>query len=132
MVANGRPGDAPALDNGEMAIFAPGKPTAYIKLDKDGGITATNESGGSVVLDKDGNITFTSPAGKKVVVNADHVYLGGEAGAEALVKRSEFNAHTHTVAASGLVAPPGGGNVTGTATAAAPSAVTGTVNTKAK
>lgn len=64
----------------------------------------------------------------KVVVKADMVYLGDEAGAEALVKKSEFDGHVH---AAGTLLDSGtfGGTVTGST--AKPAPITGTSKLKA-
>jgi hypothetical protein len=60
----------------------------------------------------------------KLVIKAQAIYLGEEAGAEALVTVSEFNAHTHGV--SGVQ----GGAAT--VTSATPVPATGTTTTRAK
>jgi hypothetical protein len=67
----------------------------------------------------------------QLIIAATMIYLGAQGGADALVKKSEFNAHTHSVPATGITAPFGGGACSGTATAAAPTAITGTTKIKA-
>lgn len=61
----------------------------------------------------------------KLVVNAQMVYIGAEAGAEALVKKSDFDNHTHQVP----YVPGTSGSAT--ATAAKPTAAAGTTQLKA-
>jgi hypothetical protein len=62
---------------------------------------------------------------QKLVVNAQQLFLGAESGAEALVRKSEFEAHTH----------PPGSYVVGTSavagTSGTPASITGTTNVKA-
>lgn len=57
------------LDEGEVILYAPGKPTAHVKIDKDGAITATNASGASVQITKDGAITLTTATGQLFTAN---------------------------------------------------------------
>lgn len=115
------------------------KPHSAVKVKTPAGITAVVQPGARVLLGWEGGdpskpyvSLWDSATVTKLVIKATNVYLGDEAGAEPLVKRSEFNGHTHTVPASGLAAPAGGGLVTGSATAAAPTAITGTTNVAGK
>lgn len=64
----------------------------------------------------------------QIVIKATTVYLGDSAGTDALVKKGEFNAHTHLP--GGLTAPSGGGAVTG-ATGEPSSPATGTTKVQA-
>lgn len=70
--------------------------------------------------------TWESASVTKLVLKATQVYLGDESGTDALVKLSEFNSHTHRVP----YVP--GTSGTATATAAKPTAATGTTNVQAK
>jgi hypothetical protein len=75
--------------------------------------------------------TWESATVTKLVLKATSIYLGDESGTDALVKKSEFNNHTHP--AAGAIAPAGtaGGACSGTI-AAPTSPATGTTNVQAK
>lgn len=63
-------GQSITLDDGETKVYAPAKPTAYLWIDKDGGIKATNASGASVQISKDGAVDVGSAAAQQITITA--------------------------------------------------------------
>lgn len=93
-----------SLNDGEAIVYSPAHPDAYVKLDKDGAITATNASGVSIVLDKNGGATVTTAAGQPVTLNAGagaNVAINAGAAGSVVV-----NSGTRSVAAQGDTAGP--------------------------
>jgi hypothetical protein len=106
------------------------------------GATAVVQQGARVLLGWEGgdpSKPYVEPSWEagatvtKLVLNAQTVYLGAESGAEALVKKSEFEAHTHAftgTTSSGCTS--GGSSGTCTGESDAPDPITGTQNVRGK
>jgi phage baseplate assembly protein V len=87
-----------------------------------GQVTVYNHTGAKIIMQADGDIEVQPAPGREVFIRSD----GGTA--ERLVKKSEFDGHTHLPGS--LTAPSGGGTVTGVSGGAA--AVTGTQRLRAE
>jgi hypothetical protein len=69
------------VDEGDTVLYSHGQPTCTLKLDKNGGITASVKSGqaftvngtnsATVVIDTNGNISATPASGKVLALGAD-------------------------------------------------------------
>lgn len=96
------------LKEGESAVYD--KAGSVIRLFEDGSLSITTKSGVTVNLDKDGNATVVPKSGAQVrlgdgvPVNLDNVVLFA-------ALKGYIDTHAHL--AGGLVAPMGGGPVTG-------------------